>query len=113
MPEVHFVVRWPDSSVQECYSPSRVIEEQLQTERDYELGEFLERARTALHLASERVRAKYGFTCSSALDQLGELETKVQSYLQSSPQGLVRVLSFRRADAPRTDQGNSGLEKTQ
>lgn len=111
MPEVHFTVRWPDESVDECYSPSRVIEEHLQSETDYSLSEFLERARAALNVASERVRAKYGFTCSSALDQLSELENKVQGFRQSSPQGRVRVLNFLRADASTTDQNKHSPEK--
>jgi uncharacterized repeat protein (TIGR04042 family) len=112
MPEVHFLVRWPDQSVDECYSPSRAIEEHLESEVDYDLTEFLQRASTALNLASERVRAKYGFTCSSALDQLSELENKVQSYRQSSPEGRVRVLRFLRAGAIGTDPSHSEPVKT-
>jgi uncharacterized repeat protein (TIGR04042 family) len=111
MPEVHFTVRWPDATVDECYSPSRVIEEHLQSETDYSLSEFLERARTALNVASERVRAKYGFTCSSALDQLSEFESKVQGYRRSSPEGRVRVLRFLRADAPGTEPSKNSPEK--
>ena len=63
MPEMHFHVRWPDGSTSACYSPSLVIGEYFRPGRAYPLPEFLQRSRTALRQASERVRAKYGFSC--------------------------------------------------
>lgn len=74
MPEVRFTVRWPDASVSDCYSPSTVIHQHLRAGERYPLDEFLQRSRTALQLASERVRARYGYACSSAMDQLARLE---------------------------------------
>jgi uncharacterized repeat protein (TIGR04042 family) len=74
MPEMHFTVRWPDNSVTDCYSPSLVIKDYFEVGKSYPLHDFVERSRTALNIASERVREKYGFACSSALDQLGRIE---------------------------------------
>jgi uncharacterized repeat protein (TIGR04042 family) len=74
MPEVRFSVRWPDDSVSDCYSPSTVIRDYLQAGERYALADFVDRSRTALHLASERVRRKYGYACSSAMDQLRRIE---------------------------------------
>ncbi len=92
MPEMHFRVQWPDGKQEDCYSPSYVIEEHLEVGAEYPPAEFLRRAAAALNIASERVRAKYGFACSSALDQLGRLQQTVAS-LPAGP-GTVRVLSF-------------------
>lgn len=74
MPVTHFHVRWPDDSETRCYSPSSVVREHLVPGQRYPLTEFLRRAREALGMASERVRAKYGFACSQAMDQLAEIE---------------------------------------
>ncbi|MGJ7614545.1 MULTISPECIES: MSMEG_0570 family nitrogen starvation response protein [unclassified Variovorax] len=74
MPVTHFQVRWPDDSETRCYSPSSVVREHLVAGQRYALAEFLQRAREALGIASERVRARYGFACSQAMDQLAEIE---------------------------------------
>ena len=66
MPEMTFDVRWPDGRVQSCYSPSLVMHDYLGSGSEYTVAEFVERSTRALHEASERVRAKFGFACSSA-----------------------------------------------
>ncbi|WAJ44684.1 MSMEG_0570 family nitrogen starvation response protein [Mycobacterium sp. Aquia_216] len=68
MPEMTFEVRWPDGSTQCCYSPSLVMHDYLQTGANYTVAEFLDRSRRALADAGARVRAKYGFACTSAVD---------------------------------------------
>lgn len=80
MPEVNFRVRWPDRSVTECYSPSSVVKEHFQAGASYPLDEFLARARRALTAASERVRAKYGYACSRARDELEHIEAIATRY---------------------------------
>lgn len=74
MPVMHFQVRWPDASETRCYSPSSVVRDFLAPGQRYALDDFLQRSREALGMASERVRAKYGFACSQAMDQLAEIE---------------------------------------
>ncbi|GAA4396064.1 MSMEG_0570 family nitrogen starvation response protein [Tsukamurella soli] len=66
MPEMTFAVRWPDGAVQECYSPSLVMHDHLSTGSWYSVDEFRRRAETALGRAAERVRTRYGFSCTSA-----------------------------------------------
>ena len=80
MPEMHFVVRWPDDSVEACYSPSLVVREYLDVGESYALDDFHERSRTALTIASERVREKYGFACSNALRQLATIDARVRAF---------------------------------
>jgi uncharacterized repeat protein (TIGR04042 family) len=79
MPEMHFTVRWPDGEDMRCYSPSLIVREYLEVGRSYPLPDFMERSRTMLNIGSERVRAKFGYACSAALDQLQELEERAAS----------------------------------
>jgi uncharacterized repeat protein (TIGR04042 family) len=80
MPEMYFRVRWPNGAVQRCYSPSTVIEEHFESGTEYAIGDFVEHARRAFGIASERVRAKYGFGCAVASQQLAEIESIAAAY---------------------------------
>jgi uncharacterized repeat protein (TIGR04042 family) len=106
MPEMHFRVEWPNGRVERCYSPSYVVEEHLSVGETYSVEEFVSRARQALEIGSERVRAKYGFACSSALDQLRSIEESAAALAPSEREGKVRVLEFEK-HAPR-DARKSG-----
>ena len=81
MPEMHFVVRWPDCSVETCYSPSLVIREHFVVGNTYALADFVSRSRAALTIASERVREKHGFACSLALGQLATIEARAETFV--------------------------------
>ena len=81
MPEMRFRITWPDGSIESCYSPSLVIKDYFAVGQTYPLADFLARSRAALTIASERVRAKYGYPCSRALGQLARIETASQQFL--------------------------------
>ena len=81
---MHFQVRWPDNSETLCYSPSLVIKDFLKVGESYKMEEFLELSSQALHIASERVREKYGFGCSQAMDQLAEIQDKAVGFSNSN-----------------------------
>ncbi|MCK9635513.1 MAG: MSMEG_0570 family nitrogen starvation response protein [Methylobacter tundripaludum] len=90
MPEMRFRVRWPDRSTSLCYSPSQVIKDFFNPGETYELEDFLARSRAALQIAGERVRQKYGYTCSSAMSQLDEIETVAARFSEiENPKVLV------------------------
>jgi len=91
MPEMTFTVQWPDGSVEECYSPSLVMHDHLDSGADYTVGDFLDRANGALDIASERVRAKYGFACTSAMAQKERLALSSARFDTASG---VRVLTM-------------------
>ncbi|WP_116411078.1 MSMEG_0570 family nitrogen starvation response protein [Subtercola boreus] len=93
MPEMTFTVRWPDGSVADCYSPSLVMHDHLLVGESYPLAEFVYRTNTALDLASERVRAKYGFECTSARQQQSEIAV-VASRFAAAPDARVEVLAM-------------------
>jgi putative flavoprotein involved in K+ transport len=100
MPEMHFSVEWPSGSIEECYSPSYVIEEHLAVGEKYPVPEFVGRVRAALSIASERVFLRYGFECTSALDQLRRVEAAAAGLTPAESAGVVKVLSFTK-HAPR------------
>ena len=90
---MHFVVRWPDRTVEACYSPSLVIREHFTVGHTYTLAEFVNRSRTALTLASERVREKYGFACSRSLGQLSAIEVRARAFA-ADPEASVTIEAF-------------------
>lgn len=93
MPEMLFHVRWPDAQETACYSPSLVIRDFLEPGRSYPLDDFLRRSREALGIASERVRARYGFPCSRAMGQLAAIETRAAGFA-ALPGATVTVVRF-------------------
>ncbi|MDY0055541.1 MAG: MSMEG_0570 family nitrogen starvation response protein [Methyloversatilis sp.] len=93
MPAMHFTVRWPDATETRCYSPSLVIKDYFAPGSRYPLSDFMAAVREALHIASERVRAKYGFACSAAMDQLADLE-QLAARWGDDPHTHVELVSF-------------------
>jgi uncharacterized repeat protein (TIGR04042 family) len=93
MPEMRFRVSWPDGTSETCYSPSLVIKDYFTIGQTYPLAEFLARSRTALKIASERVRAKYGHPCGRALAQLARIEATAQSFA-GAPDARVKLDAF-------------------
>ena len=91
MPAMHFHLRWPDRSETRCYSPSLVIKDYFVPGSTYPLPDFLQRSREALNIASERVRAKFGFACSMAMDQLAQIEATAARFDERT---TVEVLRF-------------------
>src|SRR5207244_2994942 len=65
----------------------------LQPGDSYPLNDFLQRTREALNIASERVRAKHGFACSQAMDQLADIESLAEPH-RSHAGAQVLVTAF-------------------
>lgn len=93
MPVMHFRVQWPDGTEVNCYSPSTIVGEFFAAGDSYALSEFVERSREALHIGSERVREKYGFACSAAMDQLAQIERQAEGF-SSDPLAVVKVVEL-------------------
>jgi uncharacterized repeat protein (TIGR04042 family) len=92
MPEMRFLVRWPDATETLCYSPSLIIHEYFAPGQEYSVTDFVARSRTALNIANDRVFAKYGFECTSAKAQLSEIERIAAGH---SPDESVKILRFQ------------------
>jgi putative flavoprotein involved in K+ transport len=110
MPEMHFKVQWPSGTTEDCYSPSWIIEEYLRVGEAYPVGDFVERVGVALNIASDRVRQKYGFACSSAIDQLTAIVDRAGALSAEERAGTVRVLAFDKHE-PRDARASSRTKK--
>ena len=93
MPEMRFRIRWPDGRRETCYSPSLVIKDYFVPGRDYPVDDFLAKSREALTIASDRVKARYGFPCSLALGQLRDIEAAASTQPRGAA-AAVRVEAF-------------------
>jgi putative flavoprotein involved in K+ transport len=94
MPEMHFVVEWPSGERETLYSPSYVIEEHLTEGQEYPVADFVERVGQALRAASDRVADRYGFACTSALDQLASIHATAELVAPTYRDARVKVLAF-------------------
>jgi uncharacterized repeat protein (TIGR04042 family) len=93
MPVMHFLIQWPDNSEENCYSPSQVVSDFFTPGEGYPVDDFVSRAREALNIASERVRQKYGFACSAAMDQLAKIEAEAERFV-GEPDAKVKVIAL-------------------
>lgn len=80
MPQMRFRVRWPDDTVTSCYSPSLVIKDYFEVGQAYALEDFVARSRESLTIASARVKAKYGFSCTAAAEQLQAITDRAAEF---------------------------------
>lgn len=98
MPEVRFHVRWPSGLTRSYYSPSTIVHQHFEAGMSYELKEFLARTEVAMNAASERVRAKFGYACSSAMDTLAQIQetAAAEQAAEVAPRdGRVTVLEMK------------------
>ncbi|TLD68938.1 MSMEG_0570 family nitrogen starvation response protein [Phragmitibacter flavus] len=91
MPEVIFTVQLPSGETKRCYSPSSVVHDYFKTGEIMSVTEFTNRSRNALTEASERVRKKFGFSCTSAAAQLDEIEHFTST---QPPNATVRIVDI-------------------
>jgi uncharacterized repeat protein (TIGR04042 family) len=89
MPQIVFTIQLPDGLTKECYSPSTVVRNHFRQGEEMSVAEFLARSRKAFPAASERVRAKFGFACSSAAAQLADIEEWTRIYAKDA---TIRIL---------------------
>ena len=91
MPEMTFSVEWPDGRIEHCYSPSLVMWDHLEVGSGYPIAEFVGRTAAALDEAAERVRARWGFACTSATAQRDEIGATAAGFPDDA---VVRVLAM-------------------
>ncbi len=95
MPEIRFKIQWPDGTEEICYSPSLVVKDYFVPDQSYPLDDFVTRSRTALTIASDRVKAKYGMPCGLALNQLSQIERRADQFQRQAASPLaVKVVQF-------------------
>jgi uncharacterized repeat protein (TIGR04042 family) len=91
MPEILFTIQLPNGSEKQCYSPSTVVRDYFAAGEEMPVSEFRTRSRQAYAEASERVRAKFGFSCSSAASQLADLEEVTRKFPDSDTIRITEI----------------------
>lgn len=91
MPEMTFTVRWPDGVEQGFYSPSLVVHDHLSAGTTITVEQLVDRATTALDAAADRVRAAYGFRCTSAAASLVDVRTAAARFGPGDPVEVLRL----------------------
>lgn len=80
MPEVHLQLEWPDGRQSTFYSPSTVVLNYLKPGDQLSVGELQSVGLQALEEASERVRARYGFSCTRTDEEAAKLQQLTSTY---------------------------------
>ncbi|MFM1798282.1 MAG: hypothetical protein RLZZ117_560 [Cyanobacteriota bacterium] len=83
MPEVVLQLCWPDGQASTFYSPSTVIYEFFKPGDTLSIAELEQRGLAALTAASERVRARYGFSCTRTDEEAAKLKQQIANYRAS------------------------------
>lgn len=91
MPEMTFTVRWPDGRIADHYSPSLVVHDHLTEGTSYDVADFRDRTATALGIASDRVRAKFGFACTSAAASLEQIDALAAAHPADATVTVLRL----------------------
>lgn len=92
MPEMTFAIEWPDGRMMDCYSPSLVMHDFLTEGHQYPVQQFVDRSSQALDQAADRVKERFGFTCTSAMAQQDKIVSVAAKYLTDYAGGMVTVL---------------------
>ena len=94
MPEIKFQLNLPDGKITSLYSPSPVILEYLKPGDSLKISNFKSLAIKALHEASEKVRAKYGFACTRTLEEEEKILSWISNYDPDQFISISEEISF-------------------
>jgi uncharacterized repeat protein (TIGR04042 family) len=88
MPEVMLELCWPDGDISTFYSPSTVVYNYFQPGDTLTIAELEDKGLAALREASERVRLRYGFSCTRTDEEASRLRQRLVHF---SPDSTVDV----------------------
>lgn len=83
MPEVMLQLCWPDGEASDFYSPSTIVYEFFKPGDTLSIAELEYKGLMALKEASERVRARYGFSCTRTDEEALKLQKRLAMYGRS------------------------------
>lgn len=92
MPVTYVNIEWPDSQTDQIYSPSSVIEEYFKVGESISINDFLTKSNEGLAEASERVRKKFGYACTSAQAESDRIKERCDVYDASKK---VKIISIK------------------
>ena len=91
MPVTYVHIEWPDHKVDRVYSPSSVIKDYFKPGEDLLVDVFLAACTKGLNNASERVRQKFGYACTSGMAELQRISNLCQDYDNSKKVKIVSI----------------------
>ena len=91
MPVTYMHIEWPDHTTDQVYSPSRVIREYFKPGENLPIEMFSATCAKALHEASERVRQKFGMTCTGAMAESQRINSLCEIYGNSKKVKIVSI----------------------
>lgn len=91
MPVTHVNIVWPDHQEDKVYSPSSVVKEHFKSGEVLTIKEFLSKTEASLLEASERVRLKFGYGCTSAQAELNRIQEKCTSF---NAENNIKIISI-------------------
>lgn len=97
MPSVNITIKWPNGKISDFYSPSTIVYEFFKKGQQYSGIDFLAQAEKALNAASERVRVRYGFACSSAMDTLSQIQLQAE-VLKLQVHDVIEIIEIYNID---------------
>lgn len=92
MPITYVHIEWPDRQKDQIYSPSSVIENYFNIGETITINDLLTKSNEALAEASERVRKKFGYACTSAQAESHRIKEKSDEYEASKK---VKIISIK------------------
>ena len=93
MPITYVHIELPDQTKDQIYSPSSVIKEYFNPGEDLTVSKFLTTCNEGLQEASERVRQKFGYACTSAIAESQRIHTLCKNYDSSKK---IKIISFKK-----------------
>lgn len=91
MPVTYINIVWPDNQKDRIYSPSSVIEEYFHSGELLSIEKFLIKSKEGLKEASERVRQKFGYACTSAQAESDRISEKCQEFDNSKSVKIISI----------------------
>lgn len=84
MSELYMQIEWPDKRVDQVHSPSSIIKDFFKNGESLPLPVFENKVVEALHQASNKFRAKFGFESISALSEIERIRFMVSTMGESN-----------------------------
>ena len=91
MPVTYVHIEWPDRTIDHVYSPSSVIRKYFKSEEYLSIEMFSATCTKALNEASERVRQKFGITCTAAKAESQRINALCETYDNSKKVKIVSI----------------------
>lgn len=92
MPITYMNIEWPNKKDDQVYSPSSIIKTFFKPQEQLTVKQFKETCTQSLEEASERVRQKFGYACTSAMAEAKRISALCETY---DKEDSIKIISFK------------------